>query len=77
MENSLFPALAVAIVLLSIIIVLWRTKKLDTEKNQSRIAELETDLNQQAEDNQQLMLKLAVVEEKLLIIFSLLIQISF
>jgi DNA recombination protein RmuC len=65
MENSLFPALAVAIVLLSIIIVLWRTKKLDALKNQSRIAELETDLNQQTEDSQQLMLKLAVVEEKL------------
>ena len=66
MENSLFPALAVAIVLLSIIFVLWRTKKLDTGKSQSRIAELETDLNQQAEDRHQLLLKLAVVEEKLM-----------
>ena len=65
MENSLFPALAVAIVLLGIIFVLWRTKKLDALKNQSRITELETDLNQQTEDSQQLMLKLAVVEEKL------------
>lgn len=66
MENSLFPALAVAIVLLSIIFVLWRTKKLDTVKNQSRIAELEAELNQQTEDRHQLLLKVAVVEEKLM-----------
>lgn len=65
MENSLLPALLLVVVLLCIILILWRTKKQGAEKYQFRIAELESNLSDKAENCQQLMLKLAVAEEKL------------
>lgn len=65
MENSLFFALAAAILLLFVVFVLWRTNHQNAANHNRQIAELETSLHQKQENNQQLSLKLAVSEEKL------------
>ncbi len=65
MESSLLFALATAIILLCVAFVLWRTNQQNIENHKLQISELETDLEQKREQCQQLLLKLAVTEQKL------------
>jgi DNA recombination protein RmuC len=66
MENSLFPALlTVVCVLLGIVLILWRVKKRDAVNYKLQISEQENNLNIKTDECQQLLLKLAVAEEKL------------
>ncbi len=66
MENSLFPALIVVVtVLLGVVIIFWRAKRRDAKKYQLQITEQENNLNLKVEECQQLLLELAVAEEKI------------
>ncbi len=65
MENKLFfvaiMVAAIFVVLIGITLILWRAKKQLARQNQQQI----DDLNLKAQENQQLLLKLAVAEEKI------------
>mgnify|MGYP000600765676 CR=1 FL=1 len=61
MEHTLFPILAIIIILIGIIIILWRAKT----TNLVKISVLETSLSHNTESSHQLSLKLAIAEEKL------------
>ncbi len=66
MENSLFPALIVVVTfLLAVVIIFWRAKRRDAKKYQLQITEQENNLNLKVEECQQLLLELAVAEEKI------------
>ena len=65
MGNEFFALSAIALILLVTVLVLWRSKAQVAKQFQLRIAELENSLDEQAEDNQQLSLNLAVAAEKL------------
>ncbi len=65
MENKLFfvaiMVAAIFVVLIGITLILWRAKKQLARQNQQQI----DDLNLKAQENQQVLLKLAVAEEKI------------
>ena len=65
MGNEFFALSAIALILLVTVLVLWRSKAQVAKQFQLRIAELENSLDEQAEDNHQLSLNLAVAAEKL------------
>ena len=65
MEIIVLLTIFIAVLLLSIIFVIWRSKTQNTKKYSQQIAELENNLNHKSGDFQQLSLKLAVTEEKL------------
>ena len=65
MGNEFFALSAIALILLVTVLVLWRSKAQVAKQFQLRIAELENSLDEQAEDNHQLSINLAVAAEKL------------
>ncbi len=69
MENHYFLALVfsliAAIILLCIVLIQWRSKKQLIDRYQSQVTELQNDLTQKNDSCQQLVLNLAVSEEKI------------
>lgn len=65
MDVIVLSAIFTALLLLSIVFVIWRTNTQNTKKYTQQLSELENNLTQKSEENQKLSLELAVTEEKL------------